>query len=65
MEKAEKVHHSAFRFSPYKILEAKTILVTLAKGHSTFSQGLSSETTLPVSMKFHIQPSSKWGLLKF
>ena len=39
--------------------------MTLAKGHvsclSSFSKGFSSETTGPISFKFHMQPSSKGG----
>ena len=31
--------------------------MTLAKGHSTFSKDFSSETTRPISLKFHMQPS--------
>ena len=47
-----------------KLLRSSS-LVTLAKGHisclSTFSKGLSSETTRPISFKFHVQPSNKGG----
>ena len=69
MEKVEKVYcalwyENAFKFNPLEILAGRVILWPWPKVTcqlSTVSKDFSSETTKPISFKFHMQPSGKMG----
>ena len=56
---------NAFKFNLYEIFEVKVFDDLGERSHlsclSTFSKGIFSETTGPISFKFHVQPPGQGG----